>query len=90
MLMVLRISDCPGEISRCDAPWLGLATWGAATRHLNARDGFIGSSEDQRRRRLALVVNNNRPCVLPVGHYPNLISRSLSLDSAIEVQPEAG
>jgi len=59
--------------------WLALATWGAAARHLKARDGFIGWSAEQRRRRLALVVNNTRLCVLPACHYPNLVSRMMKL-----------
>ncbi len=55
--------------------WLALATWSAPALHLKARDQFIGWTEAQRRRRLALVVNNTRLCVLPACHYPNLISR---------------
>lgn len=55
--------------------WLALATWSAPALHLKARDTFIGWSQEQRRRRLALVVNNSRLCVLPACHYPNLISR---------------
>jgi hypothetical protein len=59
--------------------WLGLASWNAAALHIKARDQFIGWSEDQRRTRLALVVNNNRLLVLPECHYPNLISRFMKL-----------
>jgi len=59
--------------------WLALATWSAPALHLKARDTFIGWSEEQRRRRLALVVNNSRLCVLPACHYPNLISRVMKL-----------
>jgi hypothetical protein len=59
--------------------WLALATWGAAARHLKARDAFIGWGEEQRRRRLALVVNNTRLCVLPQCHFPNLVSRMMKL-----------
>ena len=55
--------------------WLALATWSAAAFHLKARDQFIGWSEDQRRERLPLLVNNSRLLVLPECHYPNLISR---------------
>ena len=40
--------------------WMGLAAWSAGSRHLKARDSFIGWSDEQRRRRLALVVNNAR------------------------------
>jgi hypothetical protein len=59
--------------------WLALATWGAAARHLKARDAFIGWTPEQRRRRLALVVNNTRLCVLPACHDPNLVSRMMKL-----------
>jgi hypothetical protein len=59
--------------------WLALATWCAPALHLKARDQFIGWTEEQRRRRLALVVNNARLCVLPGCHYPNLLSRLMKL-----------
>ena len=44
--------------------WLAVATWSAAALHLKARDRFIGWTEEQRRQRLALVVNNSRLYVL--------------------------
>ena len=59
--------------------WLALATWNAPALHLKARDAFIGWSEEQRRTRLPLVVNNSRLLVLPECHYPNLISRFMKL-----------
>ena len=59
--------------------WLAVAAWSAAALHLKARDQFIGWSEEQRRRRLALVVNNSRLYVLPECHYPNLVSRFMKL-----------
>jgi hypothetical protein len=59
--------------------WLGLATWSAAALHLKARDAFIGWTEEQRRTRLPLVVNNSRLLVLPQCHYPNFISRFMKL-----------
>jgi hypothetical protein len=59
--------------------WLGLATWSAGALHLKARDAFIGWTEEQRRTRLPLVVNNSRLLVLPQCHYPNLISRFMKL-----------
>jgi hypothetical protein len=59
--------------------WLALATWSAPALHLKARDAFLGWSQEQRRRRLALVANNSRLCVLPACHYPNLISRVMKL-----------
>lgn len=59
--------------------WLAVATWSAAAFHLKARDAFIGWSEEQRRERLPLVVNNSRLYVLPHCHYPNLVSRFMKL-----------
>ncbi len=59
--------------------WLALASWSAAALHLKARDGYIGWSEEQRRTRLPLVVNNSRLLVLPSCQCPNLISRFMKL-----------
>src|SRR6266851_3343578 len=59
--------------------WLALATWSAPALHLKARDRFIGWTEEQRRTRLPLLVNNSRLLVLPPCHCPNLISRFMKL-----------
>jgi len=59
--------------------WLGVLVFCAASRRLRARDRWIGWSEEQRRRRLALVVNNCRFLLLPKKTFPNLGSRSLRL-----------
>lgn len=59
--------------------WLAVATWSAAALHIKPRDRFIGWSEEQRRQRLPLVVNNSRLYVLPECHYPNLVSRFMKL-----------
>lgn len=59
--------------------WLGLAAWSAGSRHLKARDAWIGWSDEQRRRRLPLVVNNARLLILPECHAPNLISRFMKI-----------
>ena len=66
-------------VAECHGQWLALATWNAPALHLKARDAFIGWTEEQRRTRLALLVNNSRLVVLPPGHYPNLISRFMKL-----------
>ena len=58
--------------------WLALLTWNAAALHLCHRDQWIGWSADQRRRRLALVANNSRFCILPDHHLPNLASRVMA------------
>ena len=59
--------------------WLAVATWNAAALHLKARDAFVGWTEEQRRQRLPLVVNNSRLYVLAPHHYPNLVSRLMKL-----------
>ena len=51
----------------------------AASRRLRARDPWIGWSDEQRRRRLPLVVNNCRFLLLPDKTFPNLGSRCLRL-----------
>jgi hypothetical protein len=61
------------------AQWLGVLVFCAASRRLRARDQWIGWSEEQRRRRLPLLVNNCRFLLLPDKTFPNLASRSLSL-----------
>lgn len=59
--------------------WLGAMVFCAASRRLRARDRWIGWSEEHRRRRLPLVVNNCRFLLLPDKTFPNLGSRSLRL-----------
>jgi hypothetical protein len=59
--------------------WLGVLVFCAASRRLRARDQWIGWSEEQRRRRLPLLVNNCRFLLLPDKTFPHLASRSLSL-----------
>jgi hypothetical protein len=66
-------------VATCRGQWLALATWSAAALHLKARDQYIGWSEEQRRVRLPLVVNNSRLLVLPACTCPNLISRFMKL-----------
>jgi hypothetical protein len=59
--------------------WLGVLVFCAASRRLRARDWWIGWTEEQRRRRLPLVVNNCRFLLLPEKTFPNLGSRTLRL-----------
>jgi len=66
------ITDARGD-------WLGVVVFCAASRRLRARDQWIGWSEEQRRRRLPLIVNNCRFLLLPHKTLPNLGSRSLRL-----------
>lgn len=67
-------------VAEYQGQWLALATWNAPALHLKARDVFIGWTEEQRRTRLPLLVNNSRLLVLlPPGQCPNLISRFMKL-----------
>lgn len=66
------VTDPQGE-------WLALLVFAAAAKHLKHRDRWIGWTEAQRERRLALVVNNIRFLLLPNQTFPNLGSRVLRL-----------
>lgn len=65
------VSDAQGE-------WVAVLIFAAAALHLRPRDRWIGWSDEQRRRRLALVVNNVRFLLLPERTVPNLGSVVLS------------
>lgn len=65
------VSDAQGE-------WVAVLIFAAAALHLRPRDTWIGWSDEQRRRRLALVVNNVRFLLLPERTVPNLGSAVLS------------
>ena len=58
--------------------WLVLASLSAAALHIKARDRFIGWTDEQRRTRLPLVINNSRLLIVPL-ECPNLISRFMKL-----------
>jgi hypothetical protein len=57
--------------------WLGVHVFCAASRRLRARDRWIAWDEEQRRRRLPLIVNNCRFLLLPHKTFANLGTRSL-------------
>jgi hypothetical protein len=59
--------------------WLGVLVFCAAARRLRPRDQWLGWSDEQRRRRLPLVVNNTRYLLLPDKTVPNLASKTLRL-----------
>lgn len=59
--------------------WVGVLVFCAAARYLRHRDKWIGWTSEQRRRRLALVVNNARYLLIPCRTVPNLGSRVLKL-----------
>jgi len=59
--------------------WVAVLVFCAAAKYLRHRDQWIGWTGEQRRRRLALVVNNARFLLLPHRTVPNLGSRVLKL-----------
>lgn len=61
-----------------DGAWLALVGFGSAALSCAPRDAFVGWSDEQRRRRLRFVVNNQRFCVLPSGRRHNLASAVLA------------
>ena len=66
-------------VAEHDGEWLALLAWSAAAYHLKDRDGWIGWSEEQRRRRLGWIANNSRFLILEDAHFPNLASRVMRL-----------
>jgi hypothetical protein len=65
------------SIRDADGGWLGVMIFTSASRRLRHRDGWIGWTDEQRRRRLCLVVNNARFLLLPDRTVPNLGSAVL-------------
>jgi len=68
-------------VAQVKGQWVALLSWNAAAYHLKHRERWIGWSEAQRRRRLALVANNARFLILPGVDCPNLASRALALNA---------
>jgi hypothetical protein len=59
--------------------WRAILVFCSAAKHLRHRDQWIGWSNEQRRRRLALVANNARFLILPGYAVPNLATRVMAL-----------
>jgi len=66
-------------VAEYNGQWLALLTWSTPALHVKARDTWIGWSEEQRRKRLRLVVNNSRYVLLSAERYPNLATRVMGL-----------
>jgi hypothetical protein len=75
----LKSSVLVGEhmryVAAFEGEWLALGAWSAGALHLKGRDQWIGWSDEQRHRRLPMVVNNARLLGLPGWQVPNLMSR---------------
>ena len=65
-------------VSDAQGVWIAVLIFAAAALHLRPREQWIGWSDEQRRRRLALVANNVRFLLLPGRTVPNLGSVVLS------------
>lgn len=63
---------------RASGKLVSLLGFSAAAWRVAPRDEFIGWTEDQRKRRLHLIVDNSRFLILPWVHGKNLASRILS------------
>jgi len=59
--------------------WRALLVFCAAANHLRYRDRWIGWTNEQRRRRLALIANNARFLILPDYNVPNMATRVMKL-----------
>jgi hypothetical protein len=75
----LKNAELVGErlwyVAEHQGHWLGILGWSAAAYHLKGRESWIGWNDTQRRRRLSLVANNARFCLLDsAGEHPNLAS----------------
>lgn len=66
-------------VAEYQGQWVALMSWSAAAYKLKLREEWIGWSDKQKPRRLALVVNNSRFLILKDFHVPNLASRVMKL-----------
>ena len=66
-------------VTDAQAQWRAVLIFAAASKHLRARDQWIGWTDAQREKRLALVVNNIRFLLVPERSFPNLGTKSLRL-----------
>jgi predicted transposase YbfD/YdcC len=60
-----------------DGQWVALAGFGSAALSCTVREQFLGWDSELKRRRLPLLVGNQRLCVLPAGRRPHLASAVL-------------
>jgi hypothetical protein len=80
----LHSAEFVGQQLRYVAEYQGqrvaLLVWSAGAYKLKGREQWIGWSDQQKRRRLPLVVNNSRFFIPEAFHLPNLASRVLKLN----------
>lgn len=82
----LHSADFVGEqlryVAEYQGQWVTLLVWSAGAFKLKAREEWIGWSDQQKRRRLPLVVNQSRLFIPEPFHIPNLASRVMKLNLA--------
>jgi hypothetical protein len=71
------------RVTAADGRELAYLVWGSAAWKTALRDHWIGWTEEQRRQRLHLIINNTRFLILPWVHSPNLASHVLGLMARI-------
>jgi hypothetical protein len=67
-------------VAEYNGQWVALSVWNAGAYKLKSREEWIGWSDQQKRRRLPLVVNHSRFYILEPFHIPNLASRVMKLN----------
>jgi len=67
-------------VAEYQGQWVALLVWSAGAYKLKLREQWIGWSERQKRRRLALVANNSRFFIPEPYHIPNLASKVMKLN----------
>jgi hypothetical protein len=79
----LKATQLVGEqvryVAEYQGQWVGMLAWSAGAYKLKRREQWIGWSDRQKKRRLALVVNNSRFVILKAFAVPNLASRVMKL-----------
>ena len=68
-----------GYVAEYQGQWVALMIWSAGAYKLKLREEWIGWSDRQKKRRLALVVNNSRFFIPEPYHIPNLASKVMKL-----------
>src|ERR1035437_1059962 len=66
-------------VAEYQGQWVALMSWRAAAYKLKLREEWIGWSDQQKQRRLPLVVNNSRFLILQDFQVPKLASRVMKL-----------
>ena len=66
-------------VAEYQGQWVALLLWSAGAYKLKLREEWIGWSDQQKRRRLPLVVNNSRFFIPEPYHIPNLASKVMKL-----------